>query len=733
MMKMNLGTGALLITAGAAMLPVAAWAQQPAATADTSEGAQTRLDEIVVTAQRREERLQDVPISVTALGAKQLTNSGITTTQDIATVAPALNIGQSFGQFLPRLRGIGTTFGGPGIENSIATYIDGVYIGAASASLFSLAGVERIEILKGPQGTLFGRNATGGLVQVVTKKPSETFSGMLSGSYGNYDTAGADAYVTGGIAPQLAMDFAAHMSFQGDGYGRNRFLNKDANRTDSDVALRSQLLFDGENTSARLAADYSRMDGSAFEIRRSPFDISTLGPILQNQSPWDGNGNVPYESVSKSYGLSLKVDHQFDFADLVSITAARGSRLSVQLDADTTPTDGLAVIFRQKEKQFSQELQLVSKPHAPVSWLIGAYAFSATSSYDPNDVHFGPILQDPLFPMETFRTVATQRTRSYAAFGQATVPLGESTQLTVGLRYTTERKRIRMKQDAILAGGAVVALGQRGPDSVSYKRPTWRVSLDHHFTPDVMAYASANRGFKSGGFNAAGGIADPAVRPEVLDAYELGVKADLFDHRVRFNPSFFYYDYRNVQVTTYTPQSQAIFLNGPSAEVYGLDLDFTVRATSQLTLRGGLTVIHDRFGDFPNAPFNYSNFPVPGGVLVIANAKDNRIPFTADWSSSIAADYQIPTNFGSVTLSTTYNHSDGFFLELDNLRRQSPFDLVSASIRIEDKRRHLFASLWSRNLLNEAVLVNAIGVPAFGGAAQYQAPRTYGVTIGASF
>jgi iron complex outermembrane recepter protein len=731
---MNFKAKAFLTAAGAALLlPTLAWAQQPAPAADPQEAGTTRLDDIVVTAQRREERLQDVPISVTALGAEQLTNSGITSTQDVATVAPALNIGQSFGQFLPRLLGVGTTFGGPGVENSVATYIDGVYIGAASASLFSLAGVERIEILKGPQGTLFGRNATGGLVQIVTKKPSETFGGMLSGSYGNYNTAGADAYVTGGLAPGLAMDFAAHMSFQGEGFGRNLFLNRDANRTDRDLAFRSQLLYANETTSARLSADYTEMEGSPFEIRRSPFDISTLGPSILNQSPWDSNGNLPYLSESKAYGVGLKIDHQLGFADLVSITAGRKSRLSVQIDADTTPTDGLAVIFRQEESQFSQELQLVSRPDSPITWLVGAYAFDAKSSYKPNDVHFGPILQSPFFPMETFRTVGTQWTRSYAAFGQATLPLGEATQLTVGLRYTSERKRIRMKQDAILANGALVPLGQRGPDSVSYKKPTWRVSLDHHFTPDIMAYASVNRGFKSGGFNLAGGISDPPVQPELLDAYEVGIKADLFDRRVRLNPSFFYYDYSNIQVTTYTEQSQAIFLNGPSAEIYGLDLDFTIQPTSQLTLRGGVTVLHHEFGDFPNAPFNFSNAPLPGGVLVLGNAEGNRIPFTADWSASIAADYEIPTDFGSVTLSATYNHSDGFYLELDNLRRQEPFDLVSGSVRVENESGSLFASLWGRNLLDEEVLVNAIGVPAFGGGAQYQAPRTFGVTIGANF
>lgn len=726
-------TNLLVGLASVALFPGAVLAQQTAsevAEAPTTSG----IADIVVTAQRREERLQNVPISVTALNASQLSNSGITSTLDLTTVTPTLTISQTAGRPQPRLRGVGTSFGAAGLENSVATYVDGVYLAAAPGSVFSLAGIERIEVLKGPQGTLFGRNATGGLIQIVTKKPSEQFGGTLSGSYDNYDTITGDGYITSGLAPGLAVDFAAHASFQGDGYGRNRFLNIDSNRTDEDIAFRSQLLYSGDTTNFRLAVDYSKLEGSPYESVRTTYDIPVFGPSLPDASPWDSNGNVAWNMLNKNYGFSLAVNQELSFADLVSITALRRGRFSISVEGDNTPTDAFSVDFVEKDKQFSQELQLLSKPESPVSWLVGAYYFRASSRYSPVDINFGPPLQDPAFPIAVLRTFNRQATRSYAGFAQSTVPIGEATRLTGGLRYTIERKEFDAVQSGILASGVEAPLGVRLPDHKNFRKLTWRLSLDHRFSPAVMVYASYNRGFKSGGYNTNADINNVPFNPEQLDAYEIGIKADIFDRRVRLNPSFFYYDYKDVQVTTFTAQSLPVFVNGPSAKLYGLDVDLVVQPVERLTFRGALVIMHHRFGDFPGAPFVIPNpAPTPGSVQVIGNAKGNRLPYTADWSGTIAADYVVPTSFGKATLSATYNHSDGFFTEVDNIRRQKPYDLVNASLRVENDTGSIFASLWAQNLFSEVVAVQIIGGVATGGAAAYQPPRTYGLTVGTKF
>jgi iron complex outermembrane recepter protein len=672
-----------------------------------------------------------VPISVTAITGNQLSNAGIVSTNSLAMVTPSLTISNNVGAALPRLRGVGGSFTGAGIENSVATYVDGVYIAAAPAGIFSLAGVERIEVLKGPQGTLFGRNATGGLIQVVTKKPSEDFQGEVSATYGNYSTGGVDGYVTGGIAPGWAADFAFHASTQGEGYGKNRFLNIDSNRTKRDLAFRSQLMYSGETTNIRLAADYSEIEGTPSETRTSPFDTPLLGPANPSRDPWDSYANVPFMVHSKSYGLSLTVNQELSFADFVSITAIRKGELDTEQDSDTTPNDALYVKFQQDDEQFSQEIQFVSKPESPVSWVVGAYYFDGKSGYDPVDIGLGPIFQNPAFPISILRTVTNQDTKSYSMFGQATVPITEATNITAGLRYTDESKYFEGVQSGVIAGVGSIVLADRDRTHTNHEKLTWRLSVDHRFTPDIMVFASYNRGFKSGGYNSTA-VTDEPFRPEQLDAYEVGLKGDFFDGRLRFNPSLFFYDYKDLQITTFTPQATPLFINGPKAEIYGLDVDFEMRPIERLTVRGGMTVIHGRFGSLPGASFVVPNPPAPGNVQTIGNARGKRIPFTPDWSATVSADYEVPVSFGKVTLSGTWNHSDGFFTAPDNIRYQEPYDLVNTSIRVENESGGLYASLWGRNMLDEAVAIYITGATV-GGVAQYQPPRTYGVTVGAKF
>lgn len=245
-----------------------------------------------------------------------------------------------------------------------------------------------------------------------------------------------------------------------------------------------------------------------------------------------------------------------------------------------------------------------------------------------------------------------------------------------------------------------------------------------------MLYASYNRGFKSGGFNPQI-LGAPGYKPEVIDAYETGLKATLLDGRLRFNPSIFYYDYKNLQVPFFTGTGQLGIVNGPSAKVYGLDLDFEFAATRQLRLYGGVTMMHDRFGSYPDAVFNMRQ-PV-GNLQITGDATHNRLPFTSDWSASIAADYTIElTSLGDLGLNVSYNHNDGFFAEADNLRRQKAFDLVNASVSLTPAGTALTARLWIKNILNEDVILQLAAAPQVT-AASYQPPRTYGVSLGLKF
>lgn len=722
-----------LLVAGTAPSPAPAQQAPPVApAADVAPSSERQLQDIVVTAQRREEKIQNVPIAITAISASQLSAAGIASVQDLAVLTPSLESSNQLGNFQPRIRGIGSALFGPGIESSIATYVDGVYIAALPASLFSFAGVDRVEVLKGPQGTLFGRNATGGLIQVVTRQPSFTSSGSLALSRGNYQTFAGDIYLTGPVvSDKLAADVAVHGLTQGKGYGRNEFTGDATNRTDYDIALRSQLYFDSTSgTTGRFAVDYSTVAGSAPAFRPYPTKYGTelFGPNPRSNRPWDNDTNVPFQSETESYGVSGRITQELPFANLVSITAYRRSNQFISFDLDQTRNDALAVEFTERDRQFSQELQLTSAAGSRISWLLGGYYFSSRGRLDPEFIRFGPILVNPAFPLNTIRQTAVQTAKSYAAFGQATVPFGKVVNLTAGLRYTSERRGFSGDQVGFLTDGTSVGtLGSQALTKVTFDKLTWRLAADHRFSPGVMAYASYNRGFKSGGFNALGNFGDPPYRPETLDAYEVGVKADLFSRRLRINPAFFYYDYKQIQVPIYSSGLIQV-VNGPTARIYGLDLDFIALVTRALTLRGGLSVIHDRYGDFPGA---VRSTPLPGGgnLLTAFNAKGYRIPFTADWSGTIAADYKVPTSFGQVLFTVTYNHSDGYFTETDNIRRQTPYNLVSGSIQLSSAKDRYYLTLWAKNLTNEAVAL-VMNSSQNGGGAEYQPPRTFGGTIG---
>ena len=242
-----------------------------------------------------------------------------------------------------------------------------------------------------------------------------------------------------------------------------------------------------------------------------------------------------------------------------------------------------------------------------------------------------------------------------------------------------------------------------------------------------MVYASYNRGFKSGGFNAAAPT-DPAYKPEKLDAYEVGIKSDLFDRHLRFNVAGFYYNYRNLQVIKYTGTVTTIY-NGASARVYGLDADFEARLNSNFSLSGGLTLLHDRFTDFPAAVIATQ---VPGGVITtIGSAKGNRLPQTPDIAGNISADYHLPTSFGEVGLNVSYSYNDGYFTQPDNNLRQPSYNTVAATLRIE-LHNGLGLRLWGRNLTN-ALIAQNLSAGQFNSVVSYAAPRTFGATLTGKF
>ena len=676
------------------------------------------LADIVVTAQRRSERLQSVPVAVTALSGEALANKGLASTQDIAAATPGLTFTQVAGSASPRIRGIGTTNAFGGNENSVATYVDGVYYASSNSTILTLANVEQVAVLKGPQGTLFGRNATGGLIQITTRDPKQELGGQASATFGNKDTVAGSLYVTGGLAEDLAADLAVNYSNQMDGFGRNLATGEEVNKS-RDFSIRSKLKWDaGDSTTFKLSADYATLD-AAGPARRPMDGTLPVSGVPFTGGKFDINSNVQPLYANKQAGASLNGVHHFGTFDLVSITAYRYARTHVRLDADGLQAALVSPNSIYKDTQFSQELQLVSTGSGPFKWTAGAFYFWYKGGYEKGVFSL---------PTQTQSFQSYQRTRSVSVYGQASYKFAPRTTVTLGLRYSDETQRQNASSSILANATGVITTPPPIFGKSSVGKPTWRVAIDHQLTPDTLVYASYNRGFKSGGFNTSTFTPAPLpFDPESLDAYEAGIKSDLFGRRLRVNASAFYYDYNNIQLSSYVDGTLRI-TNAAKAKIYGFDADIVARPFDALTLTLGASYIHDRLGDYPNAQVSTPR-PTGGNIVTSGSATGNRLPMTPDWTLDAGADYVIPVGDGRVTASAHYFHSDGWAAEADNRIRQKPYDLVNASLRWDVQGdRGVSMTLWGKNLTNELYAVTLqtqtfadIFVPAMG--------RTYGVTL----
>jgi iron complex outermembrane receptor protein len=698
------------------------------------------LEEIVVTANKRAESVQRVPIAITAVTGDQLAAAGIQSTAELAAMVPGLTLENSQNGLEPHLRGVGTTAISAGEENSIATYVDGVYFANLSGSLMQLNSISQVEVDKGPQGTLFGRNATGGVIDIKTKDPVQTFSGVSNLSYGNYNTISTQDYVTGGIAQNLATDLAFYYSDQAEGYGRNLFNGREVNKT-SDIAVRNKWLWTPtDRDQFRLAMDYEHTDSTApVALHPVPGHPTNWGPgpgpfgqpYLYTGGPWDVDMYDQPVYRFQQGGISLDAQHGFDFAQLTNIFAYRRGDKYLFWDVELIPTSAEAAGWDEFSHQVSEEIRLSANPDSKIKWVLGYYYLDATVGYDPFNIQGTVAVPAPL---QEITFLANERTRSNAAFGQASTPipgLGH-TNLTMGLRYTREVRS--------LTGSTVLTFVPPIPSldtgltdaQKTFDKLTWRLTLDHQFTPDTLGYISYNRGFKSGLYNTIppGGPTATPVEPEVLDAYEIGVKSEL-DSRVRFNASGFYYKYSQLQVTVYTPTA-AVLENAAKAQIYGVDVDMEARVTNHFSLTAGAEILRDKFVSFPDAQFLIPQSIAQGGGdnPVLGDAAGNQLPYTPRYAFSMSGRYVVPIASGNLDLSLTYAYTSNWYAGPDNILRSPISNLLNAQAgwTLPDGRSRV--GIWVKNLTNQAVpgFLSANNNPGGRDQETMQPPRTYGIS-----
>ena len=711
----------------------ASGAASPTAADSINEG----LAEIVVTAQKRAENVQKVPISIAVVTSDDLAAAGITNTQSLKMLAPGLEIQSNNGFALPILRGVGSKVFIAGFEPALATYVDDVYYATPTGNLFSFNNISQVEVLKGPQGTLFGRNATDGLIQVKTKDPTQTFSGNGSVTYGNYETFRTSGYMTGGVTDNVAADFAVNFDTQGQGYGTDLTTGKDVYKVDHDLSLRSKWIAQlDEDTKARLILDYfdTRNSMNATRVPVGSTIPAPYGPTYGGK-PWDIASDVQPLVTTKAGGVSLRVDQDEGAVSIASVTAYRRTAFLTLYDFDYTPTRGRYGDVAQNDWQVSQELQVLSNGGGPLTWVAGLYYFRANSTYPYADIGFlGPSALPTVPPTVLTDTISSNDTNSLAGFGQATLEILPGLKLTGGLRYTSESKSI---SDAMTTAthidGSLKTTIPNFSASQAYDKITYRAAVDYQATHDILLYASDNRGFKSGGFNSSV-LQIPAYKPEVLDDYEGGFKSTWLDHRIKFNADMFYYDYQNIQVNELINGGTGV-ANGARATIYGLETELEFELTHELSLQTGFQSLHGKYDSFPDIVIGKPRAAGGYSINPVGNATGNTTIFspTSTVSASLAYDTSRFGNRAGANVGVYYN--SGYFQDPDNVIRQPSYVLLTASVHYEisDGTK---VSLWGNNL-TDAVVTNIGGLQSFGATgvnrANYAPPRTFGVTVDKSF
>jgi outer membrane receptor protein involved in Fe transport len=718
-----------LVCAIALCYPAYASAQTSAGAPATQPQSDTSIEEIVVTAQRRRENLQDVPITVQAFSAQALESSGVTNAADLARVVPGMTMPTSAGYTLPHLRGVGITAIGPGIENSVALYVDGVYRGSSSSGAIALNNIASLEVEKGPQGTLFGRNATGGLIQVLTQDPK---AGPLSGSadlgYANYQTTSGDLYLTGG-SELIAGDVAVKASHQNQGWGVNVATGQDVNATDLDLSVRSKwLIRPTDSTKVTVIFDYAdvQFSTSALQNYGNTPNFYYPGGTLQSLSKYDVDLDSQPKRHLQDGGVSVQLDQDLGFASFVDIASYRRGTYRWNVDFDLGPNPYSTNTPDQIDKQFTEELQLLSRNQSRFTWVLGLFYYYADNGYDPQIVNFGGPAVNPLKPVTLVHNTTFQETNSVAAYGQGTLDLGFRTKLTVGARYTNEKRALDGLQIAYLNGVVPVTLANVDT-SVTTHTPTWRIALDHDFTDTIHAYATYNRGFKSGGYNVTAPTLAP-YSPEKLDAYEAGLKTQFFDRRVTLNTAGFYYDYSNIQVSRFINGSPQVY-NGGAAQLYGLDTDLTTRITERFSVSGGFELLHTKFTNFANADF-FNSCAAPYPTVCSLSATGKQLPQAPNASVTVNVDYRIPLPLGELNLDVNSSSSSGYFYAPNNEDRQGPYTLVNGSAQWANEQYQF--SVWAKNITNVIIPISVNQAPT-ATAVAYAAPRTFGVTVGITF
>jgi len=731
------------------------------AKAQDAEEASGGLEEVIVTATYREQNIQDVPIAITALSAQQLDAAGIFDGTTIAMNVPGMAYAEfAPGQVLISIRGITSADDGAGLDNSVALFLDGIYIGRQAGINFDMFDLERIEVLKGPQGTLFGRNAIGGAINVVTSKPSDTFGVKAALTVGNEGILRYQGLVTGPLTENLSGKLVFNHR-EHDGFVRNTLLEKDVANEDYS-SVRGQLQLSLDSSKWLLSADY--MDDDRDAQGRAPIangNFDYVGTAIELGAGRPGTNASPIDGFSKREvtGISLQGDIEFDKGVFTTITGFRNTESAFNMESIGAPAGGGydldAGVFGvdvnddidEEVDTFSQELRWTSETGGSFDYVAGLYYFTEDTDrveqfkLDRNTVATGQVMVGNEY------TRTQNETTSYAAYGQGNWHLNDRWTLTAGGRFTKDERdyiatavNCGLSEEEKAAAGfpnfepcgsvgsslSIIAEVFELPASDSWTDFSPMLSAQFRANDELMYFGTISTGYKSGGFAGSQGVAVAAtnpVNPEDVINYELGFKGEFVNNTLRINASVFFMDYTDLQVVRFGPVPGSAFgtfqtTNIGSADIKGLEIDYYWMATENFSVSGYYAYLDS---EIDGLTLNTADGPKDFSGLPLRQSPKH--------SYSVVLDYKLQTGSGEFDFRAQYAFVDDQFNDYPTLTETiiEEAKLLDASVTWISTEGRYKLVLWGKNLTDERYITHSYRIGP-GSIGVWSDPQTFGIT-----
>ena len=714
------------------------------------------IQEIVVTAQKRQQSGQDVGIALSVVSADALAQRNVTSVTDLTGLVPNVQANYGVGQVAFNVRGIGTNEFSANFDSPVALNVDEVYLSKNFMSGLLLFDIDRVEALKGPQGTLFGRNATGGTVNFFTRGPTDTLAAGGTVSYDNYETIRAEAYISGPLGGGLSARLSGMVVDQNKGFYRNLTLGR-REGIEKKWALRGQIKWTDGVTTALLSLTGGQQRGELQPYEGvgvfTPASVAAGAPTFcapylngtvnggtagcvrgtdggypGDTDPYTSTNNTPHTVRNKSQGVTLRIEHDFGSNALTSLTSYQFARRKQREDSDGSPVSTIDTQYDNRIRQISQELRLTSTGSGPWSYVLGGY-------YEHDSYRNGDYLMVGAGAAPGLYSPFTQKVDALAAFFHSNVALTDTLGLVAGVRYSWEKVSFNggtfagtgstgfpFRPTTIVAPLAVADTDRKDDDATFKVGIEWKPKLSSDFIDKLLVYANISTGFRSGSFNGeftASQNALTSLSPEKITAYEAGFKSSLADRTVQFNASVFHYKFTDGFINVDSPTSPLpVTINAAGISSYGVEADLMWRPVRQLTVSMG--------GGWLDSTID-SNVTVGGASL-----KGKRTFQSPRWTYNVQGTFTQPIGGDmSLFVAGDANWRSSQFYEVTNSvnSREPGYWIVNGRIGLNGPDDRWTLALFAKNLTKTVYRAYVNELPDFGWILNvYGQPRTYGLS-----